>query len=53
MYMVCQQTNHLEPKQSYLNVRTQFESLAQMINELRPNKPNTMNLKKVGWKTGL
>ena len=25
-------------------VRTQFESLAQMINELRPKKPNTMNL---------
>ena len=34
-------------------VRTQFESLAQRINELRPKKPNIMNLKRVSWRTGL
>ena len=35
-----------------ISVTTQFESLAQMINELRPKKPNTMNLYRVDWKTG-
>ena len=34
-------------------IRTRFESLAQKIDRLRPKKPKTMNLQKVGWKTGL
>jgi len=34
-------------------VRMQFGSLAQVMDELRPKKPNTMNLQRVGWKTGL
>ena len=33
-------------------VRTRFESLVQKMDELRPKKPKTMNLKRVGWKTG-
>ena len=36
-----------------LTVRTGFESLAQKTDKLRPKKPKTMNLKRVGWKIGL
>ena len=35
------------------DVRTRFGSLSQKMDGLRPKKPKTMNLLRVGWKTGL
>ena len=34
-------------------VKTRVESLAQKMDGLRPKKPKTMNLQRVGWKTKL
>ena len=31
-------------------VRTKFEFLTQKMDGLRPKKPKTMNLQRVGWK---
>ena len=35
------------------NVRTQFGSQAQRMDEFSLKEPNTMNLQRVSWKTGL
>ena len=42
-----------ERKMYMCYVRTRFGSLTQKVDGLKPKKPKTMNLYRVGWKTGL
>ena len=64
MYMGAQRQSHIEldnalsanshtHTHTHIYVRTKFGSLAQMMDGLRPKKPKTMNLLRVGWKTGI